>query len=55
MTEAFASHGQHGNVDRLSQLDPVGFLSAPGLWAGLLFAAVCLASAVRLRRKREPI
>ncbi len=31
------------------------FLSAPGLWLGLLFAALCLAAAVRLRRYREPI
>jgi ABC-2 type transport system permease protein len=43
------------NIDRLSDLDPVKFLSAPGLWTGLLFAALCLAAAVRLRRKREPI
>jgi ABC-2 type transport system permease protein len=59
MKEAFAfapkGGGDHGNIDRLSELDPVRFLSAPGLWAGLLFAAVCLAAAVRLRRKREPI
>lgn len=55
MQLAFTSHGQHGNVERLSQLDPARYLSAPGLWAGLLFAAVCLAAAVRLRRKREPI
>ena len=26
-----------------------------GLWAGWLFAALCLAAAVRLRRNREPI
>ena len=36
-------------------LDPVGFLSSPGLWLGLLFAAAFLAAAVRLRRYREPI
>jgi hypothetical protein len=46
-----------GNVPlvRLSQLDPVGFLSRPGLWTGLALAAACLATAVRLRRHREPI
>jgi ABC-2 type transport system permease protein len=42
-------------IDRLSQLDPVGFVTSPGLWIGLAFAAVFLAAAVRLRRYREPI
>jgi ABC-2 type transport system permease protein len=36
-------------------LEPVRFLSSPGLWSGLLFAAAFLALAARLRRKREPI
>jgi len=31
------------------------FLTSPGLWFGLLFAAIFLAAAVRLRRYREPI
>jgi ABC-2 type transport system permease protein len=31
------------------------FLSTPGLWIGLIFAAAFLAAAVRLRRYREPI
>jgi ABC-2 type transport system permease protein len=31
------------------------FLSTPGLWIGLVFAAAFLAAAVRLRRYREPI
>jgi ABC-2 type transport system permease protein len=54
MTEAFAN--QHGEIlDQLSQLSPARFLSAPGLWIGLLFAAACLAGAVRLRHDREPI
>ncbi len=34
---------------------PGNFLSTPGLWIGLLLAAVFLAAAVRLRRYREPI
>ncbi|MEK6246358.1 MAG: ABC transporter permease, partial [Pseudomonadota bacterium] len=56
MTEAFALKGKHGgNIDRFSQLDPARFLSAPGLWVGLAFAAAFLAAAVRLRRNREPI
>lgn len=59
MTEAFieAPKGSpaHGILDQLSQLDPVRFLTAPGLWLGLMFAAACLAAAIRLRRNREPI
>ena len=51
---AFAvKHGQH--IDSLAQLTPGSFLSMPGLWLGLLFAAACLAAAVRMRRYREPI
>jgi ABC-2 type transport system permease protein len=37
------------------QLDPLKFLGSPGLWAGLAFAAACLAAAVWLRRTRGPI
>ena len=39
----------------LAQITPGRFLSNPGLWIGLAFAAVFLAAAVRLRRNREPI
>lgn len=42
-------------VEGLSQLDPGKFLASPGLWLGLIFAAACLAGAVWLRRRREPI
>ena len=58
MQEAFThklSYRDEEILDRLTQLDPVGFLSSPGLWAGLAFAAAFLAAAARLRRKREPI
>jgi len=56
MHEAFAVRDKSGHaIIRLSQLDPVRFLSAPGLWVGLLFAAACIAAAIRLRRNREPI
>lgn len=46
-----------GNVPivRFSQLDPLRFLSSPGLWLGLLFAALFLIAAARLRRNREAI
>jgi ABC-2 type transport system permease protein len=58
MAEAFVfkpKRGAHAAIDQLSQLDPGRFLSRPGLWVGLVFAAACLAAAVRLRRYREPI
>ncbi|HKR66151.1 MAG TPA: ABC transporter permease [Thermoanaerobaculia bacterium] len=42
-------------IDRLADLDPVRFLTAPGLWTGLIAAAAFLAAAVRLRRNHEPI
>jgi len=53
-TEAFAL-GAHGTIDSVSQLTPGNFLSTPGLWIGLAFAAAFLAAAVRMRRYREPI
>ena len=54
MTEAFSvRNGQL--IDRVSQLTPFRFATSAGLWLGLLFAAACLAAAVRLRRNREPI
>jgi len=42
-------------MDRLTPLTVGQFLSSPRLWVGLVFAAICLAAAVRLRRVREPI
>lgn len=46
------SEGSH--ID-LENLDPIGFLTAPGLWLGLIAAALMLAAVVWLRRRREPI
>src|SRR5256886_5309628 len=37
------------------QLTPGTYLSTPGLWLGLIFAAVFLAAAIRLRRYRGPL
>ena len=37
------------------QLTPGKYLSAPGLWFGLIFAAVFIAAAIRLRRYRGPL
>ena len=42
-------------VDRLTQLDPVKFLSNPGLWIGLIVAAAFVAGAIQLRRHRGPL
>jgi ABC-2 type transport system permease protein len=42
-------------VDRLTQLDPLKFLSSPGLWIGLVFAAAFLIATIRLRRYRGPL
>jgi ABC-2 type transport system permease protein len=57
MTAAFDLGSREGEVEpleRLSQLDPLGFVTTPGLWLGLAFAAACLAAAVHLRRRRAP-
>ncbi len=37
-----------------THLTPGTFFSTPGLWAGWIFTAICLALAVRIRRNREP-
>lgn len=42
-------------VDRFSRFDPLKFLSSPGLWIGLVLAAVFLFGAIRLRRSRGPL
>lgn len=55
LTEAFADDAVKTPITRLSQLEPLNFLTTPGLWTGLAFAAICVAAAIRLRRNREPI
>ena len=53
---AFDFHGRaNPTIDSLAQLTPVRYLSSPGLWLGLVFAAAFLAAAVRLRRYRGPL
>jgi ABC-2 type transport system permease protein len=45
-----------GNMmEMMSALTPAQFFSTPGLWVGLVVAAIFLAAAVRIRRYREPI
>ena len=36
-------------------ITPANFLSTPGLWIGLVFAAIFLVAAVRMRRYRDPL
>jgi ABC-2 type transport system permease protein len=43
------------SMDAMSRPTPGQLLSSPGLWVGLVFTAIFLATAVRLRRNREPI
>jgi hypothetical protein len=42
-------------MDQMAHLHPLMFLISPGLWGGLVVAAIFLAVAVRLRRYRDPI
>ena len=51
-TQSFAINTRD---EPLSMITPGKFLSTPGLWIGLIFAALFLAAAVRMRRNREPI
>lgn len=44
-----------GTTVPLMPMTPGSFLSAPGLWVGLLLTALCLGAAVRLRRRRGPV
>ena len=45
-----------GNVlDPEMHLTPGPFLATPGLWLGLVFAALCLITAARMRRQRAPL
>ncbi len=52
MQRAFAV--DPGHLEGIDQLSPGRFLATPGLWGGLVLAALCLVAATRLRRRREP-
>jgi len=52
--EAFIFKAPH-STDSLSRLTPLNFLSTPGLWIGLILAAIFITAAVRLRRDQEPV
>lgn len=54
--QAFSVGGKgEAPVDSFADLDPGRVLGDPGIWIGLVFAAVFLFAAVRLRRSRDPI
>lgn len=56
MGEAWAVSPKSGQpIIGLSTITPWNFLTSAGLWVGLIFAAICLVLAVKLRRRREPI
>jgi ABC-2 type transport system permease protein len=53
---AFGFEPKHGvAIDSLWQLTPGRYLSNPGLWIGLIAAALFIGIAVRLRRYRGPL
>jgi ABC-2 type transport system permease protein len=49
------ANNANADLERLAQLHPLRYLGSPGLWAGLFFAAIFLAAAIRLRRNHGPI
>ena len=51
--EAFHFESHHSVA--IDSLTPGNYLSTPGLWIGLVFAAAFVAAAIRLRRYRGPI
>ncbi len=53
--ESFDLAGPTHMSHHLMSADPATFLSAPGLWIGLLLAALLLLATVRLRRYQGPI
>jgi ABC-2 type transport system permease protein len=53
-TEAMTAPGTMP-MDPTTHLTPGTYLASPGLWLGLLFTALCLAAAVRLRRRRGSV
>ena len=53
--ESAAAGAAHTGMDFMATLIPQHFFTEPGLWTGLLIAAVFVALAVRLRRYKGPI
>ena len=54
--EAFSKGGKgEAPIHGIGELDPLRTFGLPDIWVGLVFAAIFLAAAVWLRRRREPI
>ena len=51
----FAPEAFEFTAHAVPRLTPGRYLSSPGLWLGLIFAAVFIAAAIRLRRYRGPL
>jgi ABC-2 type transport system permease protein len=51
----FAPEAFEFSAHAIPRLTPGRYLSSPGLWLGLIFAAVFIAAAIRLRRYRGPL
>ena len=55
MSAGFAqSRGQSELIEHVTQLEPLRFLTSPGMWGGLAAALLLLWAAMRLRRRHEP-
>ena len=55
MAEAFTPGAAQHPITQLSQLDPARFFASPGLWLGLVAAALFLYGAAHVRRSKEPL
>lgn len=56
IAEAFSVDGKaSAAIDRIGQLNPIRTFTSPDLWGGLIAAALLLAAAIWLRRRREPL
>ncbi|HEX4157773.1 MAG TPA: hypothetical protein VHY79_04800 [Rhizomicrobium sp.] len=52
---AFVYHEHVKGAFPIPQMDPLAFLTTPGLWIGLALGAGFFAAAVWMRRRREPV
>jgi len=52
---AFVYHDQAKGGFPFPQMNPLGFVSNPGLWIGMVLGAGFFAAAVWMRRRREPV
>ena len=53
--EAAVAPAKDWPINPMTHITPGHFLLSPGLWTGLIFTALCLAGAVRMRRYRTPL